>query len=75
MGGKKGQALCVGGEDRRRNHLDSETLAPQEVSRNGACVHASQAQEETRAAANRGQRKHKNKHSPIGKDPALVFSG
>jgi len=46
----------VGGEDRGRNP-DSETLAPQEVSRNGACVHASQAQEEGRAAANRRQRK------------------
>lgn len=45
------------GEDRGRNHQDSETLAPEEVSRIRACIHASQALEEARAAANRGQRK------------------
>lgn len=56
MGGKKGQAVCVGVKHRGRNHLDSETPAPQEASRNGAYVHASQAQEEARAAV-KGQSK------------------
>lgn len=57
IGGKKGQVACVGGKDREGNHLDSGNPAPQ-VNRSGACVHASQAQEEARPAANRDQRKH-----------------
>lgn len=52
------QTLCVSGEDRGRNKLDSEIPAAQEVSRNRTSMHASQGQEE---AAKRGKRKCREK--------------
>lgn len=61
-------------EDRGRNHLDSETLAPQEVSRNGACVYVSQARKKPGLQPTEAKRNAKNKHSSMGKDPALLFS-
>lgn len=75
MAGKKGQAICMRGEDRGINHLDHETLALQEVRRKGASVQASQDQKKPGLQATEARKNVMNKQSLIGKDTALMSSG